>query len=40
MVPDERIIACHISNGVSVVSYSDDYFKSTVVMKENAQGYF
>ena len=40
MVPDERIIACHVKDGKSVVSYSDDLFNTTYVMREHAQGFF
>ena len=40
MVPDERILVCHMVDGKSVISYSDDYFETKQLMKENAFGYF
>lgn len=40
MVPDQRIIVCHMKDGKSVVSYSDDYFKTTEIISEEAIGFF
>ncbi|CAD8167582.1 unnamed protein product [Paramecium pentaurelia] len=40
LIPDQRIIVCHMKEGKSVISYSDDYFTTIQTMQENALGFF
>lgn len=41
MVPDNRIVAAYLDvNGSVAVGYSDDYFKTTKVIRWNAFGYY
>lgn len=40
LIPDQRIIVCHMKDGKSVISYSDDYFQTMETMQANALGFF
>ncbi|CAD8127468.1 unnamed protein product [Paramecium sonneborni] len=40
LIPDERIVACHLENNQSRVTYSDDYYNSYKIIHNNGTGFF
>lgn len=40
LIPDERIVSCHLESNKSRVSYSDDYYNSYHVIHNNGTGFF
>lgn len=40
LIPDERIIACHLEYNKSRVTFSDDYYKSYKIIHNNGTGFF
>ncbi|CAD8113365.1 unnamed protein product [Paramecium primaurelia] len=40
LIPDERIVACHLEYNQSRVTYSDDYYNSYKIIHNNGTGFF